>query len=187
VTDVVGSIGGGWKEDTFCLGFPSVSPNVHFKAKACKVFEDKIHAFGEAVSCIKGKSAIVHIEALKYFIRDEEHGVEHVWSVATELAISNLVISSSHDSDNFDVFTFPFQFESLSKCSHKKKKQDWCHVIPLSHSNFLRDLPHLLLNLEYHNIVCIYSFYRYNKCGGGSMFFKEAKEEFMVSYVVCFH
>jgi hypothetical protein len=175
VTDIVGRIGG-WKENTFCLGFPSVSPNVHFKDKACKVFEHKIHAFGEAVSCIKGKGAIIHVEALKYFIRAEERGVEHFWSVATELAITNSVISSSHDSDNFDVFTFPFQFKSLSKRSHKEKKQDWCHVIPLLHSNFLRDLPHLLFNLEYHNIVCIYSFYRSDKCGGGALYFSRRQK-----------
>jgi hypothetical protein len=158
---------GGWKEDTLCLGFPSVSPNVYFKAKACKVFEDKIHAFGEAVLCIEGKSAVIHVEALKYFIRAEERGVEHFRSMVTELAISNLVISSSHDSDNFDVFTIPFQFERLRKCSNKKKKQDWCHVIPLLHSNFLQDLPHLLLNLEYHNIVCIKFFLPQQQMWGG--------------------
>ncbi len=65
---------GGWIEDTFCLGFPSVSPDVHFQAKAREVLEDKIHAFGEDVSFIEGKSDIVHVKALKYFICAEERG-----------------------------------------------------------------------------------------------------------------
>jgi hypothetical protein len=79
---------------------------VHFEAKAREVFEDEIHAFGEAVLCIKGKSAVVHVKALKYFICAEEPGAEHFRSVAAEQAIPNLIISSSCDSDNFDVFMF---------------------------------------------------------------------------------
>ncbi len=87
---------GGWKEDTFCLGFPSISPNVHFKAKACKVFEDKIHAFGEAVLCIQEKGAIVHIEALKYFIRTEERLQSwpfQIWSSAAVMTVTTLIES----------------------------------------------------------------------------------------------
>jgi hypothetical protein len=114
-------LGGGIK-DTFCLGFPSVSPDVNFQARAREVLEGKIHAFGEAVLFIEGKSAVVHVKALKYFICAEERVAEYFWSVAAELAMLNLIISSSHDRDNFDVFTFPFHFERLSKCSHKKEK-----------------------------------------------------------------
>ncbi len=95
---------------------------MHFQAKAREVLEDKIHALGEAVLCIEGKSAIIYVKALKYFICAEERGVEHLRSVAAELAMLNQIITSSHNSDNFNVFTFPFHFKSLSKCSHKKEK-----------------------------------------------------------------
>jgi hypothetical protein len=113
---------GGWIKHTFCLGFPSISPDVHFQAKACEVLEDKIHALGEAVLCIEGESTVVYVKALKYFICAEECGAEHFRSVAAELAMLNQIITSSHNSDNFNVFMFLFHFESLSKRSHKKEK-----------------------------------------------------------------
>jgi hypothetical protein len=87
-----------------------------------KVPLNKVHASQEAFPCIKREGTVVYVKALEYFVGTEDLGAEHFGSVATQEVFLNLVIGSSHDSDNFTFLMFPIELQSFRKRSHKEKE-----------------------------------------------------------------
>ncbi len=76
--------------------------------------------------------------------------------MAANFSIGKVFVAGCHDTENWNIYFFSFEFKGLSKGWHKEQEEDRCHVVPLTYSYTLWDLFDLVFNLQHAGVVMIY-------------------------------
>ncbi len=111
--NIIKELGRG-KEYAFSFGGVTVSSNIYFEAKACKVAMHKGESFDQGSTCGEGEGTIVDIEELVDLIGGEFARSVHAWGVASHITSVEFINWSVGHGQYFDVCLFPCRFEHFS-------------------------------------------------------------------------
>jgi hypothetical protein len=83
--------------------------NVHSQPKLCEVVVDQLHSLLQVLSRAKWEGAVINLKALQYLICGELFRFEHCWCMTAYFSIGKVLVSSRHDTEDWNVHLLPYK------------------------------------------------------------------------------